>query len=142
MTKIIKSKRDLFLFVVIVVLFLGALGLIFKDKINSAYWYYNNNGETAINPGQGPTEADIEFMKKCSLLDLFFEARNDNYKLHDYKCSEEEEFKGKIAEGQEAIVDIYTKDFNAGKQLFRDWLKSKGLAESPALRITYIHKPQ
>lgn len=100
--------------------------------------FHENDSEI---PGTLPSQ-DIKFLEKCNLYNNFFDAKSESFELVDYKCSEEQEFKNKIPDGQDLTVDIFTKDFEQGKQLFRNWLKEHDLEESNKLRITYIHKPQ
>ena len=128
--------------VVFVLLFIPA-----KNYLTDMYWYYNNNGETGGNqPPQGPSEAEQkeidEYYKKCPLDKLSFEYRGSDFKITSARCSENEQFKDTVSKGEDGKVEIYTQDFEEGKQLFRDWLSSKGLSESLKLRITYTHKPQ
>lgn len=109
-----------------------------------AYLYQNTTRfhENDKEAASGPTKEDIDYDKFCSLLNLYFDAQTQDFELHDYKCSKDVEFQGKILEGQEATVDILTSNYEEGKSKFREWLRSQGLQESDKLRITYVHKPK
>jgi hypothetical protein len=65
-----------------------------------------------------------------------------NFAITSTRCSENNLFKDQVKSGEEVEIEIYTKDFEMGKQEFSAWLKTNGLAESPTLRITYTHNPK
>ncbi len=132
-----KSKKYIFLkkYGVFLTIILLIFGVYFYKNTSS---FHENDREI---PGMIPPE-DIRFMEKCSLYNNLLDAQSNKFEVVDYKCSAEKEFQGKIPEGQELTVDIFTKDLNAGIEKFREWLREQGLQESDKLRINYQHKPR
>jgi len=61
----------------------------------------------------------------------------EQYKIYSLGCNYDNPDK----DGEDPIIEIYTKDFEQGKYKVRDWLAKNGLSENDKLRITYIHKP-
>lgn len=90
-----------------------------------------------------PKEAIQEMQeqeKKCPVFTIRFDAPEGNFKIKLVNCP----FATYTDEdlGEDVTVEIYTSDFEQGKQAFRDWLVENGLQESDKLRVEYIHKPK
>jgi hypothetical protein len=139
------SANKILVITVVIVLLILIVGPVRNYLIN-VYWYYNNNGETGKETGQGPSAEELvrlaEYDKKCPLDALTFKYKGEDFNIWNVKCSynADPDFQAKKP-GEDGTVEIYTKDFEQGKLEFRDWLKSYNLEESSKLRIIYEHKP-
>lgn len=96
-------------------------------------------------PGQGPTEEEkanlAQYEEKCPLETLLFEDDSDVFELISVDCSYNA-LSDLSEEGEVAIVEVYSQDFEMGKQEFYNWLSSHGLEEGDSLRVTFEHKPR
>jgi hypothetical protein len=143
--KLVNKINNKTLLIVLLVAVL-CIGLVVLNKRNERV-YYPGNGETQRDPGSAPSSEEQkqldQYYKECPFIKAFTDSGGSpteiGIKVTSMKCSADQD--STIAKGEEVKVEIQTTDFEAGKKLFRDWLKSKGLSESPTLRITYIHKP-
>lgn len=93
-------------------------------------------------PGQGPSKEDLEYMdargEKCPIWELDSIEISSSVAITKYDC----DFINTGGDlGEDVTVEIYTSDFEVGKQEFRDWLTEHGLEESEKLRVKYVHKP-
>ncbi len=92
--------------------------------------------------GSAPEGEDLEYMKtvdsKCPVRAIKSETYNNpNFTVSDVYCAFARD-EGDL--GEDVTVEIYTTDFEAGKQQFRDWLADNGLEESEKLRVEYMEK--
>ncbi len=136
MKKVIKNnKKKLFAACLVTIIIVG-------------YLMYRKNLPVQRDPGFEPLveygKIQRKVLGKCPLLNLYVEdnlrLESPEYNVQDVKCSEEGLWD--IKEGEEAEVEIYTKDIGTGIAKFKEWLTYQNLEESDKLRITYVHKPK